>query len=61
MWVQVSAQGQFEAARRAHGYHEVLSDEKMRDTRLNNTDELKATYQSTQAVPQADRLHATPH
>ncbi len=39
---------------------------KMRDTRPNNADDLKAVIKATWAcntwaVPQADRLHATPH
>ncbi len=40
---------------------------KMRDTRPNNADELKAAYQrnlgfhTTSAVPQTDHLHATPN
>ncbi len=40
---------------------------KMRDTRPNNADELKATvkknlgFHTTSAVPQTDHLHATPN
>ncbi len=34
---------------------------KMRDTRPNNADELKATVKETSAVPQTDHLHATPN
>ncbi len=34
---------------------------KMRDTRPNNADDLKAAIHTTSAVPQTDHLHATPN
>ncbi len=34
---------------------------KMRDTRPNNADDLKAAIKATSAVPQTDQLHATPN